>query len=137
MRVGLFLHSITLLWVASALGGTSNSACASELTFNRDIRPILTENCFACHGPDSAARKAGLRLDIREEALSAGVIVPGKPDESPLIERVFATDASHIMPPPKSHKKLTTAQKETIRRWIAAGAEYKPHWSFIAPVRPT
>ncbi len=105
-------------------------------TYNRDVRPIFTENCFACHGPDARARKADLRLDIREEAIKAGAFVPGKPDESPLVERIYSTKAGKMMPPPKSHKKLTTAQKDVLKRWIAAGAEYQPHWAFIAPKRP-
>src|SRR5262245_4660535 len=113
-------------------------ARASErpVEYNRDVRPILADNCFPCHGPDSASRKARLRLDRREDALKAEVIVPGKPDESPLIERVFSTKARNVMPPPKTHKKLTQAQKETLKRWIAAGAEYQPHWSFLTPRRP-
>jgi hypothetical protein len=106
------------------------------IDFNRQIRPILSENCFPCHGPDSAARKAKLRLDLRDEAVKAGVIVPGQPDQSPVVERILATDASERMPPPKSHKKLTQLQKELLRNWIAAGAEYQPHWSFIPPRRP-
>jgi hypothetical protein len=111
-------------------------ASAAPPLYNRDIRPILVENCFACHGPDKAARKADLRLDIREEALKAEAFVPGKPGESALIERIFSTEKGQIMPPPKSHKKLTTAQKETLKAWVAAGAEYQPHWSFITPKRP-
>jgi hypothetical protein len=107
-----------------------------KLQYNRDVRPILAENCFACHGPDSAARKAGLRLDRRDDAMKADVIVPGKPEQSPLVERIFAEDASQRMPPPKTKKILTASQKDTLRRWIAEGAEYQAHWSFIAPKRP-
>src|SRR5262249_3183945 len=114
----------------------SSSRAAERLEYNRDVRPILAENCFACHGPDSAARKAGLRLDQREEAIKAGAIVPGKADESELVERIFSDDRSHLMPPPKTLKKLTPVQKETLKRWIASGAEYQPHWSLIAPKRP-
>src|SRR5262249_43212061 len=117
-----------------ALGGGSVPA-ADEPEFNRHIRPILAENCFACHGPDKNARKAKLRLDMREEAVK-GAVVPGKPDESPLVQRIFAEEPSERMPPPKSHKKLTAAQKETLQRWIASGAEYQPHWSLIPPKRP-
>jgi hypothetical protein len=109
---------------------------ASAPGFNRDVRPIFAENCFACHGPDKSARKAGLRLDVREVALKAGVIVPGKPDKSPLVERIFSDDPTQRMPPRKSHKNLTAAQKDLLKRWIASGAEYQPHWSFIAPKRP-
>lgn len=102
-----------------------------KLAFNRDIRPILVENCYACHGPDSAARKADLRLDVREEAIKAEAFVPGDPDKSALIEHI----ESGKMPPAKTGKKLTPAQKEALRQWIATGAEYQPHWSFIAPTR--
>jgi hypothetical protein len=114
----------------------SAAAAERKLEYNRDIRPILAENCFACHGPDSAARKADLRLDRREDALKAEVIVPGKPDDSPLVDRIFADKPGRMMPPKKSLKKLTPAQKETLKHWIAQGAEYQPHWSFIAPKRP-
>jgi hypothetical protein len=109
---------------------------ADRPEFNRDVRPILAENCFACHGPDRVARKAGLRLDRHDAAVDAGAIVPGQPDKSPLIERIFAADRKKLMPPAKSHKTLTAAQKETLRRWVASGAEYQPHWSLIAPRRP-
>ncbi|MFQ3592176.1 MAG: DUF1549 domain-containing protein, partial [Gemmataceae bacterium] len=112
------------------------SPATDKPTYNRDIRPILAENCFACHGPDKAARKADLRLDIREEAIKTGAIVPGKPSESELVARLEAKGAKQ-MPPPKSHKKLTPTQKATLIAWIAAGAEYEPHWSFIPPKRPT
>src|SRR5687768_18212885 len=91
---------------------------AAKLQYNRDVRPILAENCFACHGPDSAARKADLRLDQRQVAVDATAIVPGKPDESELLRRVLSIDADEMMPPPKSNKKLTAAQKETLRQWL-------------------
>ncbi|MBY0528227.1 MAG: DUF1553 domain-containing protein [Gemmataceae bacterium] len=125
---------IAALVVGLTVAGAGRAADVPQ--FNRDIRPILVENCFACHGPDSAARKADLRLDRREEAVKAEVIVPGKPEKSPLIERIFATKPNQMMPPPKSHKTLTAAQKDLLKRWVAAGAEYQPHWSFIAAQRP-
>ena len=106
---------------------------APKLAFNRDVRPILAENCFACHGPDKNARKADLRLDIREDAVKAQAFVPGKPDESELVARIYSTQRSKVMPTPKSHKKLTAGQKATLKRWIAEGAEYEPHWAFITP----
>jgi hypothetical protein len=112
-------------------------AADGKLQYNRDIRPILAENCFACHGPDKNARKADLRLDIREDAVKAKAFLPGNPDESALVERVFATPETGLMPPEKSHKKLTAAQKNTLKRWVAEGAEYQPHWAYIPPVRPT
>jgi Protein of unknown function (DUF1553)/Protein of unknown function (DUF1549)/Concanavalin A-like lectin/glucanases superfamily/Planctomycete cytochrome C len=104
--------------------------------YNRDIRPILAENCFACHGPDSASRKAHLRLDQRDAAIKAEAIVPGSPDRSALVQRICADDPKEIMPPAKTLKKLTAGQKELLKRWIASGAEYQPHWSFIPPKRP-
>jgi Protein of unknown function (DUF1553)/Protein of unknown function (DUF1549)/Concanavalin A-like lectin/glucanases superfamily/Planctomycete cytochrome C len=109
---------------------------AGKLEYNRDIRPILAENCFACHGADSAARKKDLRLDQRDVAINAKAIVPGKPEKSDMITRIFAAADDGMMPPAKSHKKLTPAQKETLKRWVAEGAEYQAHWSFIAPSRP-
>src|SRR5262245_22646752 len=99
-----------------------------KLQYNRDIRPILAENCFACHGPDSAARKAGLRLDKREAAIEAGAIAPGKPGESELVRRINDSGKDH-MPPAATKRVLTQAQKDTLAKWIAAGAEYQPHWS--------
>ncbi|WP_439621590.1 DUF1553 domain-containing protein [Gemmata sp.] len=119
-----------------AAAAAPNPVPQGKLEYNRDIRPILAENCFSCHGADSAARKAGLRLDQREAAVEAKAIEPGKPEKSSLVERVYAADPKELMPPPKSHKKLTAAQKETLKRWIAEGAEYQPHWSFLSPTRP-
>ncbi len=116
--------------------------CASWLRadeaigYNRQIRPILADNCFACHGPDSAARKADLRLDQREVAIEMGAITPGKPEESALVERITTDDEETLMPPPATHKTLTPEQKELLARWIASGAEYEPHWSLIPPTRP-
>ncbi len=107
-----------------------------KLEYNRDIRPILAENCFACHGPDSAARKADLRLDQRDAAIHAGAIVPGKPDASELVLRIHSSDAAEVMPPKETTKTLSAAERATLARWIAEGAEYQPHWSLIAPRRP-
>lgn len=111
-----------------------------DIEYNRDVRPILTENCFPCHGTDSAARKAKLRLDRFEDATaqredSSPAIVPGKPGESELVRRIF-DPGDDIMPPEKAHKTLTSAQKELLKRWIGEGAKYQPHWAFIAPKRP-
>jgi hypothetical protein len=125
------LTAIAALALAAAPAGA-----AGRIEFNRDIRPILAENCFACHGPDSASRQADLRLDRREAAVSAGAIAPGKPEESKLIRRIFSADPGEVMPPPTSRKKLRDAEKETLRRWILDGAEYQPHWSLIPPKRP-
>src|SRR5712691_5119085 len=95
------------------------AAAQERLEYNRDIRPILMANCFACHGPDSASRKAGLRLDQRDAAVKAEAIVPGKPADSELVQRVFATDQHERMPPLFTKKQLTVAQKDVLRRWIA------------------
>jgi hypothetical protein len=130
------IYRLGAIGLVTWLVSLSSLRAADRIEYNRDIRPILAENCFACHGPDSAARKAGLRLDQRDEAVKDGVIKPDRPEQSKLVERIFADDPAQQMPPPKSHKKLTAAQKETLKRWIAAGAEYQPHWSFLAPQRP-
>ena len=119
--------------IALAAGMTRG---AEPIEFNRDIRPILSENCFACHGPDSAARKADLRLDKREVALDMGAIAPGDPDASELVARLDSGDPDEQMPPKSANKKLSAEQKDLLKRWIAAGAEYQPHWSLIAPKRP-
>jgi hypothetical protein len=115
---------------------TLSAEAAERIEYNRDIRPILVENCFTCHGPDSASRKAHLRLDQRDAAVKAEAFVPGKPEESELVHRIFSTNKRERMPPASNKKELTAAQKDLLRRWIAAGAEYQPHWSLIAPQRP-
>jgi hypothetical protein len=116
-------------------------ALHAQVQFNRDIRPIMAETCFRCHGPDRSSRMAGMRLDIREEALNqtargATPIVPGDPDKSAIVQRIFAT-GPRIMPPEFSHKTLTLAQKDTIRRWVAEGAKYEGHWAYQPIRRPS
>ena len=111
------------------------AASATPVSFNRDIRPILSDNCFSCHGPDASHRQADLRLDIRDDAVTAGAIVPGKPAESTLVSRINATDSDELMPPPESHKKLDAKQKELLTRWIEEGAEYQKHWAYEQPVK--
>ncbi|TWU21973.1 DUF1553 domain-containing protein [Bythopirellula polymerisocia] len=118
------------------LGIASVSFASEPLQYNRDIRPILFDSCIACHGPDSASREADLRLDLREEAIDAGAIVPGDPESSELIRRIHAEDEAERMPPIETKKTLTVEQIETLSRWIREGAEYEPHWSFIPPVKP-
>src|SRR5262249_17123489 len=113
------VHLLVLLSLAAVVSPAVGAT--NQISFNRDIRPILSENCYACHGPDKNQRKAKLRLDIREVALEREAIVPGKPEESKLIEHILATDPDEIMPPPKSHKKLTAKQKELLKKWVAAG----------------
>ena len=111
----------------------SSASAADPVEFNRDIRPILSDHCFYCHGNDASHRKAKLRLDIREEALKKEAFVPGKADASELVKRLFLTDPDEMMPPPDSHKKLTPEQKELLNRWVAEGAKYQNHWSYEAP----
>jgi len=127
-----------VLLLASALGATSPLCGEAEpsISFNRDIRPIFAENCLLCHGPDNNRRKAKLRLDVREVALGLKAIVPGKPEESLLIQHIFATNADDLMPPPDTHKSLTAEEKKMLQEWIAQGAHYEPHWAYINPVRP-
>jgi hypothetical protein len=114
-------------------------AAEKKLDFNRDIRPILSENCFQCHGFDEKARQAELRLDTPESALvkhdDITPIVPGHPDQSDLWRRNTTDDESEMMPPPDSHRALKPEQKELLKRWIEQGAPYAKHWSFIPPVK--
>jgi len=116
---------------------TGSKAVATGPDFNREVRPILSRHCFKCHGPDDKQRMAGLRLDGRAFAiapLAAGrrAVIPGKPLQSELIRRVVATDA-RVMPPAHTKNPLTTAQQEVLKRWVAAGAPYAEHWSFVPP----
>ena len=116
--------------------GVRVSPAAEPLHFNRDIRPILSDKCFFCHGPDPKKREAKLRLDIRDVAVKKGAIEPGKPDESEMIARIQSTDEKEHMPPAKSKlTPLTPEEIATLKRWVAEGAEYEPHWSFI-PLKP-
>jgi hypothetical protein len=112
------------------------ASAAEPLRYNRDVRPILSDNCFACHGPDKAKQKADLRLDIRDSAIKPAesgevAIVPGDVEKSALVARILTDDKDEIMPPPKSHKRLTAAQKELLKRWVAEGARYEPHWAYV------
>jgi hypothetical protein len=113
-------------------------AAAAPVDFTRDVRPILSQHCFKCHGNDDNARKAGLRLDQRDSALRQGKsgetpIVPGKSGESELVRRIESDDDTEVMPPPATKKPLSAAQKAILKQWIADGAEYKAHWSLVAP----
>ena len=106
------------------------------IDFNRDIRPILSENCFYCHGQDANKRQADLRLDDRAAAIEHAAIVPGDLAASTLIQRINTDDPELQMPPPKSNRRLSAAQKELLTRWIRDGAAYSPHWAFVKPNRP-
>jgi hypothetical protein len=115
------------------------ATATAEVRFNRDIRPIMANTCFRCHGPDKSSRMAGMRLDLRDEALKplrdgAIPIVPGDPAKSAIIQRIFSVDA-RVMPPSSIHKELTDVQKNTIRQWVAEGAKYEGHWAYQPVVR--
>jgi len=127
-----------LLGSASLAAFSLAAATRAEqsLDFNRDIRPILSENCFYCHGQDGQKREADLRLDDRQAAIDAGAIVPGEPGASVMLERIRSTDPDVLMPPPDSNRRLSEAQKKILDRWIKDGAEYEPHWAFTPPERP-
>lgn len=141
-----FLRRFHLIaWSIGLLScGTSSTLCAEEspaVDFSRDVRPLLSQYCFACHGPDEASREAGLRLDRADAALGelpsgATAVVPGKPDASELIARITSSDADLRMPPASSGHTLSAEQIETLRRWVASGAKFDDHWSFRPIVRP-
>jgi mono/diheme cytochrome c family protein len=137
--VGTLLFLAAAGWSGAALSQKQRSKPLPPLRYNRDIRPILAENCFACHGPDSAARKADLRLDRPADATASRggrpAIVPGNPSASLIIQRIN-TKGPLLMPPASSHKKLTPEQIATLTRWVKEGAAYEPHWSYIPPRRP-
>ena len=134
-------HLFTLCLAASAaLPEHADGAESGRLQYNRDVRPILSDKCFKCHGPDSNARKADLRLDLRESAVAehdgGRPIVPGRVDQSEVVSRSQSADEDEKMPPSKSNLHLSQAEIDVLRRWIAEGAEYQPHWSFIPPTEP-
>src|SRR5947207_8669743 len=154
-----FRLAVASLWVVSTLvtstpreaqgrpeprrGMTGSGQAAAEperVSFNRDVRPIMSDTCFRCHGPDRNARMAGMRLDIREDALKPTrsgrtPIVPGDPDQSEIIARI-STSGARVMPPASAHKELTEKQKDTLRRWVAEGAVYEGHWAYEPVARP-
>ncbi|MFO0907843.1 MAG: PSD1 and planctomycete cytochrome C domain-containing protein [Isosphaeraceae bacterium] len=146
LRTGeILLRSVALLTalVASSVSARADGPkpAAPPLDFNRDIRPILSDKCYKCHGPDVTERKAGLRLDTAEgtfkPAKSGGIaVVPGKLDESELYQRIITESADEVMPPPKSGKSLTPAEVARLKTWIEQGAPFRQHWAFVPPVRP-
>ncbi len=124
----MIILSTTLSWSAIGHG--------QDVQYNRDIRPILSDNCFKCHGPDQRLREAELRLDDRAVAIERGALVSGEPDESEIIARIESGDSDSVMPPPESNKSLTTQQKKLLRKWVEQGAKYEIHWSYLPPTRP-
>ncbi|MDB5388024.1 MAG: hypothetical protein JWM11_3670, partial [Planctomycetaceae bacterium] len=134
IRLGLLVAWVLLVPATKLIAADS----PQNISFNRDILPILADNCFTCHGPDEPARKGELRLDTKDGALRTAepVIVPGKSAESELLKRLLSADPDQVMPPPKSNRKPTPEQIDTIRRWIDAGASWDKHWSYETPRRP-
>lgn len=131
---------VLVVVTAAAESAPRSTASPAKVDFTREVRPILANHCFKCHGPDEATRKAKLRLDFRGEALKPAKsdelpIVPGEPGKSELVRRLFTADEDALMPPPAAKKPLTPDQKEILKRWIAEGAEYQAHWAFLAPVQ--
>ncbi len=137
-------HLLLRLAVALALIGAAAAAEQGRgaIHFDRDIRPILSANCFACHGPDAGKRKANLRLDTREGLFGSGksgaiAATPRQPEASGLLKRVASHDKDELMPPPKTGKQLTSAQIALLRRWIEEGAMWSPGWTFTPPQLPS
>ena len=127
-----------LVCVLALVSAATSNAAPPPVDFNKDIRPILAAQCYACHGPDEKARKADLRLDLRDAAVKAGAIAPGKPDTSTLLMRVHSKDPDEVMPPAKSKKPpLTADQLALLKRWVAEGAKYSEHWSFTKLTKPS
>ncbi len=131
---------VLLAIAATILAQRPTRAEERTISFNRDVRPILSDLCFQCHGPDEQRRQGNLRLDLAGAALKGGdsgpAIVVGHPETSELVARITSTDPTVQMPPPKSNKSLKPAQIETLKKWISEGAEYQGHWAFIKPERP-
>jgi mono/diheme cytochrome c family protein len=131
---------VACLLVPAAARAESPIDGAARIQYDRDIRPLLSDRCFKCHGPDAQQRQAGLRLDEVEAAFKPleseqTPIVPGKPETSELVRRIFAEDADERMPPPDSGKELSPAERDLLRAWVAQGAEHRRHWSFVRPQR--
>ncbi len=134
-------HRLFISWFAAAFLALTHpaSAAGEAVDFDRDVRPILSNHCFQCHGPDEANRKAKLRLDVREAAIDGSkgdaAIVPGRPGESLALQRIISDDPDEVMPPAKANKNLSKRQMETLRKWIEQGAPWAAHWSFVAPTK--
>jgi hypothetical protein len=138
--VGLAAFGLAGVPEGTAVPAGTSTGARPVPDYGRDVRPILSDRCFLCHGPDRATREAGLRLDVRDEAVATregvAAIVPGDPDASEIVARMTTTDPDTRMPPPDSGKHaISPAELAIVRDWIAAGAEYKPHWAFVAPTR--
>ncbi|MEM1224263.1 MAG: DUF1553 domain-containing protein [Planctomycetota bacterium] len=127
------LGVVALLMACGSLPATSLGNDGVAVSYNNDIRPLLAEYCFACHGTDEESREAGLRLDQREDAIDFAAILPGDADESEMMVRIRSDDPSSVMPPPETKKALSEAEVRTLVRWINEGAPYESHWSLTPP----
>lgn len=143
MKAVVVVFCMALAMVVFVMACNNGAQSKNEVSYNFDIRPILSDKCFACHGPDANKRKAGLRLDIADSAYKpltetkgAFAIIPGKPEESELFKRISSADPTYQMPVPESHLGLLTPEQiDLFKRWIKQGAKYERHWAFIAPVK--
>ncbi|MBO0799245.1 MAG: DUF1549 domain-containing protein, partial [Blastocatellia bacterium] len=126
-----------LFYLVLSSGAAADGSQAKPVDFDREIRPILSDNCFACHGPDEKQRRAKLHFDTKEGAFAKqGVIVPGDSAHSKLVMRISSKDPNVIMPPPESGHKLTAEQIGLLKRWVDEGAQWHEHWAYVAPKRP-
>jgi len=135
------MRPVLRLWFPVVIATGTTAAFTAPPDFGREVRPILSNRCFKCHGPDEGRREAGLRLDLRDAATAAlesgsRAIVPGRPSESELVARITSTDPNLVMPPPHTKVVLTDDEKRILTEWVAAGAEYRPHWAFEQPTLP-
>ena len=139
----LFVTSLIAIWLVlrNPTAAAQTEPLPKQVEFSHDIRPILSDNCFACHGPDEKQRQVDLRFDTREGIFADRggyqVIVPGDSSQSRLFQRISAEDEAFLMPPPWAETTLTQEQIELIRLWIDQGAKWQTHWAFIPPKRPT
>src|SRR5690554_5722055 len=140
----IFIFSAGLLFMGCSNEGQGSFqlSSANQISYNFHVRPILSDNCFACHGPDANKREAGLRLDIEENAYAAlkenpdaHAIVPGNPGQSELVRRIKSTNPDEMMPPPSSNLRLTDEEISVLEKWVAQGAAYEKHWAFVPPVK--
>lgn len=143
MRYGIVIFFVVWLLIQSGCGGHENEEIPQTVSYNFHVRPILSDKCFACHGPDANKREAGLRLDIPDSAFKhlkddslSYALIPGKPQESYVYLKISSEDSAEMMPPPSSNLKLSSRDIKIIERWIRQGAKYEPHWSFVPPRRP-
>ncbi|MDX1967672.1 MAG: c-type cytochrome domain-containing protein, partial [Planctomycetaceae bacterium] len=136
------LFGLLGLWLfLGAVNASAEPPLPEKIEFNRDVRPILSDFCFQCHGPDQHARQADLRLDTLQGLLGAaeqpGVVRAGKPADSELLKRVTSTDPEEMMPPPKASKRLSSRDIAVLEKWVEQGAEYQGHWAYIPPQKST